>query len=100
MSGKTNVWARRRARRALVQAVYQWQMNQSDSRSIEAEFAGTDALKKADTDFFREVLQGVLHHSGELDEKIAPELDRSLTLFPVRGNPVPRTAGPSARRSW
>ena len=75
---KTNVWARRRARRALVQAVYGWQMTQADAHEIEAEFMAGDALTKADTAFFHELLNGVLLDSATLDALLAEVIDRKL----------------------
>ena len=75
---KTNVWARRRARRALVQAVYGWQMTQADAHEIEAEFLAGDALTKADTSFFHEMLAGVLLDSATLDALLAEVIDRKL----------------------
>lgn len=72
-------WARRRARRALVQAVYQWQMAGGTPSEIEAEFEGNGSLDKADQAFFRELLGGVLRHTAELDALLAPVLDRTIT---------------------
>ncbi len=76
---KSNVWARRRARRALVQAVYQWQMADNDLVRIEADFLASGSLDKADVEFFRELLRATLSGIGELDEMISPLLDRSLS---------------------
>ena len=76
---KSNVWARRRARRALVQAVYQWQMADNDLMRIEADFLASGSLDKADVEFFRELLRATLSGIGELDEMISPLLDRSLS---------------------
>jgi N utilization substance protein B len=78
MSSKPNPWARRKARRALVQAVYQWQMADADTAVLEREFLEAQALEKADVDFFSELLRGVLHHSDEIDASFSPFLDRSL----------------------
>ncbi|MFV2089059.1 MAG: transcription antitermination factor NusB [Pseudomonadales bacterium] len=73
-----NRWARRRARRALVQAVYQWQMAGSTSQEIEDEFHANGSLDKADGDFFQELLRGVLLNCASLDEHLAAVLDRPL----------------------
>lgn len=75
---KLNVWARRQSRRALVQAVYQWQMSDCDASKIEADFLSSGSLEKADQEFFREVLRGVLAECEALDAEIRPLLDRSL----------------------
>jgi N utilization substance protein B len=74
----TGRWARRRARRALVQAVYGWQMAGGTSAEIAADFADEGSLAKADEALFRELLTGVLHHSEALDALLAPLLDRPI----------------------
>lgn len=51
--------ARRQARRALVQALYQWQMTGLETVMLLAQFQEDDTLKSADTEFFREVLLAV-----------------------------------------
>jgi N utilization substance protein B len=75
---KSNVWARRRARRALVQAVYQWQMSESDVVRIEADFLADGALDKADVEFFHEQLRATVADPGTLDDLLTPLLDRKL----------------------
>ena len=75
---KANRRARHRARRALVQAVYKWQMTDADTDKVAAEFAESGALEKADGEFFDELLRGVLLASDELDELLSPNLDRVL----------------------
>ena len=74
----SNVWDRRRARRALVQAVYQWQITSVDAFAVEKEFLDSGALKKVDSDFFTALLRGVTVGSEELDALLAPLLDRNL----------------------
>ena len=74
-SGK---WARRKARRALVQAVYQWQMAGGSTAEIEAEYQGNGSLDKADGDFFEDLLRGVLLNCADVDELLSPVLDRRL----------------------
>jgi N utilization substance protein B len=71
-------WARRKARRALVQAVYQWQMAGGTTAEIEAEFESNGSLDKADADLFRELLRGVLLNCDEVDALLAPVLDRPI----------------------
>ena len=74
-SGK---WARRKARRALVQAVYQWQMAGGTATEILQEYETNGSLDKADADFFRELLEGVILNTAALDEMLVPLLDRSI----------------------
>ncbi|MCE2460954.1 MAG: transcription antitermination factor NusB [Pseudomonadales bacterium] len=73
-----NVWARRRARRALMQAVYAWQMTDGDVADIAAQFDGSEHLKRADEDYFNECLRGVLAGVDELDPLFEPYLDRRI----------------------
>ena len=87
---KINPWARRQARRALVQAVYQWQMSGSDSSAVLQEFLASDTLKKADQAFFSECFTGLVRHvdrspadsaesvADPLDALFAPLLDRAV----------------------
>jgi len=72
-------WARRKARRALVQAVYQWQMAGGTSAEIEAEYTANGSLDKADQVFFHELLGGVLRHTAEIDALLAPVIDRTIS---------------------
>ena len=71
-------WGRRKARRALVQAVYQWQMSSNDIASVLDDFRADDALKKADVVFFGEMLRLVAQQAGDLDETFAKLLDRDV----------------------
>ena len=73
---KTNMWARRKARRALTQAAYQWQVNETAVLQLRREF-GEKALDKADADFFADVLSLMVKHIAELDDQLAPLLDRA-----------------------
>ena len=73
---KTNMWARRKARRALVQAAYQWQVSQTDVLQLRQEF-DEKALDKADAEFFAKILALMVRHVDELDAQLAPLLDRA-----------------------
>ena len=74
---KPNIWARRKARRALVQAAYQWQFANSDLAQLQTEFAER-ALDKADDEFFVDILARMINHSDELDAMLTPLLDRPI----------------------
>ena len=73
---KINVWARRKARRALAQALYQWQLSANSVSSVLADFNNGDALKKADTEFFEDVLRKTVVEAEHLDAVFTPLLDR------------------------
>jgi N utilization substance protein B len=72
-------WARRRARRLLLQALYQWQMSGTDEADIERQFREDPAFARVDGAFFHEVLRGVIASCATLDESLAPLLDRKVT---------------------
>ncbi len=95
----TDPRARRRARRALLQALYAWQLTGAAVTELRAQFsftaksaspAGTalaDAernlvertqLRGADEAFFAECLAGVVRHRDDLDALFVPYLDRAL----------------------
>lgn len=71
-------WARRKARKVAMQAVYQWQMTGADLRPLEQEYRVAGALKKTDDEFFSELLQGVVRNHEALDARLAPLLDRAV----------------------
>ena len=75
-NNKSSVWARRKARRALLQAVYQWQLTDHDFSDIRDDFASGEALKKADAAFFEELLGYVMRRTDELDDSFGALLDR------------------------
>lgn len=76
--GKVNPHARRQARRALVQAIYQWQMAGTEAQALAEEFRESGALAKADQAFFEQVLSMTIGQCEGLDASFAGLLDRDL----------------------
>lgn len=78
-------YARIRARRSAVQALYQWNMSKVPIQDVINEFVDERSeLKKADTDYFKEILRGTAKESESLNAQLLPLLDRSLEdLDPV-----------------
>jgi len=75
---KANLGPRHRARQAAVQALYQWQLTEQSPERIEEHFILDHEMHDVDMDYFHHlVLEIPLHHS-ELDDHIAPHLDRNL----------------------
>jgi len=72
-------WSRRRARRLLLQALYQWQMSGADPADIERQFGEDPNFARVDVAFFHEVLRGVIDNPDTLDACFAPLLDRKVT---------------------
>ena len=72
--------ARVRARRTAVQACYQWLINKQPVTAVIKEFENDRAeLRKADKEYFRDLLEGINRYSQELDDTLAPLLDRPLS---------------------
>ncbi len=74
-------WARRRARRQLLQALYQWQLGRADAAEIERQFAEDASFRRIDRTFFHEVLRGVITEQDRLDALLAPHLDRQVSAL-------------------
>jgi N utilization substance protein B len=70
--------ARSRARQAVLQALYQWQMSGLPPAEIASQFLGDRPMQKVDIEYF----QALLHHIPEqvqvLDRLLVPLLDRSI----------------------
>jgi len=68
---------RQKARRMLLQALYQWEMAKAPVNEIMAEYL-VYYKGKIDRDFFKEVFPEVVKHAAELDTMMVPLLDREL----------------------
>lgn len=84
MENREIIRRRQRARKILVQALYQWQMNASDINEIQAQFITENNPDKFDQDYFCHILKGITEHLDQLDQEIIPHLDRATNLL----NPV------------
>lgn len=73
------------ARRLTVQALYQWLVNETSPETLLRQFAEQpEGLGRADPDYFSELLHGVVAAKAQLNEVVAPHLDRPLEqLDPV-----------------
>ncbi len=80
-----SVAARVRARRAAVQALYQWFLTEQPVTEIIDEFErDRKELKKADAGYFRDILNGSTGNSAAIRDSLAPFLDRAMhELDPV-----------------
>ncbi len=76
MAGKGHYEPRRRARRRALQAIYQWQMTGQEPGEILRQFLEIQDMKGVDVDYFELLLLGVGGNSDDLDEALAPLLDR------------------------
>jgi N utilization substance protein B len=73
-----NPYARRKARRLALQAIYQWQFTEIAIKEIEAQFLENCNPKKIDIPYFSELVTGVINNIANIDEQMRPFLDRAL----------------------
>jgi transcription antitermination protein NusB len=74
---------RQKARRMLLQALYQWEIARASVNDILAEFL-VYYQGKIDREFFKQVFPDVISHVDELDEMLRPWLDREIkSLDPI-----------------
>ena len=75
---------RHRARRGVVQALYQWQLTAQEVDEIAGQFRGGEALDGADRDYFDAAFAGVTSQRERLELSLDPFLERGLSeLDPV-----------------
>ena len=70
--------SRSKARRFVLQALYQMQMNGDSAADVFAQFVQDNDMKKVDTQYLRELLMGIDVTRASLLELIAPKLERDL----------------------
>lgn len=70
--------SRSRARQAVIQALYQWQVTGQSVGDIVPLFLRTAESGGLDEEYFAELIQGVPGNVVELDALLAPHLDRPL----------------------
>lgn len=75
---------RHHARRLALQALYQWLVAETESTGLLEQFAQDPGMARANAEYFRDVVNGVIKHRAALDQRFAPLLDRPLQqLDPV-----------------
>ena len=80
--------ARSRARRRAVQAIYAWQIGGQGMDKVIEQFRHEQDMKVADLAYFEDALHGVEARCAELDEGLAPHLDRAVESV----DPIERAA--------
>lgn len=70
--------SRHKARRAAVQALYQWQLTRQDPAEIEQHFLLDRDMKDVDVEYFHRLIHEVPRHQHELDDYLSPYLDRDI----------------------
>ena len=75
--------SRRRARRRALQALYQWHLTGQEADEILKQFREEQDFSNVDTELFASLVRKVIRQQDELDEKIAPFLDRPVKQLDV-----------------
>ncbi len=76
--------ARRRAREAALQGLYQWLLAGEDAGAIDAHMREQDGFGKADAAHFDALLHGCITEASDLDAVLAKHVDRKTTeLSPI-----------------
>lgn len=72
------------ARRLALQAIYQWQVGGGETGEILDQFALDENMRRADADYFRELVRGVRDNTAQLDAEIGRYADRAVaSIDPV-----------------
>ncbi|TNC82280.1 MAG: transcription antitermination factor NusB [Oleiphilus sp.] len=77
-AGRPSTSQRKRARKLVLQALYQWQISGADISQIEAEFRSDNDFEKVDGGYFSELIRAIPKSIDELDETFANLLDRPI----------------------
>jgi N utilization substance protein B len=86
MSGRADrgAGARTVARKLALQAIYRWQLNVCPWQDLVTEFATDPDMPRADSEYFRALIEGICGARDTLDEALAPLIDRSpAALDPI-----------------
>ena len=73
--------SRTNARKAAVQALYQWQMTGQSLVEIERQFKEEDRLKDAQKSYFTELFHGVPKNLAEIDLALTEFVDRPVDMI-------------------
>jgi transcription antitermination protein NusB len=69
------------ARKLAMQALYRWQLNDAPWQDLVSEFATEEGMDRADSGYFRELIQGVCGARDVLDAELATYMDRNPALL-------------------
>ena len=84
MENRQVIRKRQKARKLLVQALYQAHLNHADAGEIIAQFLTENDTSKFDQTYFEQILKGILREQAQIDAHIKNYLDRTVELL----NPV------------
>jgi len=76
MSNVSLAKGRSNARKKAMQALYQWSISGNELKEIEVQFQSEQDMSKVDTDYFHQLLFEVPKSLSDLDQELAPMMDR------------------------
>ena len=85
---KKSIAGRSKARRFVLQALYQMQLSGCTAVEVEAQFLADHNMKRVDTEYLHELLTGISENKESLSDLLKPELDRGFEEL----DPVERAA--------
>ena len=79
----THAFSRQRAmaRKLALQALYRWQINECPWQDLVQEFGAAEDMPRADSEYFRELVEGICAARTTLDEQLAGFIDRTPALL-------------------
>ena len=69
------------ARKLALQALYRWQLNDCPWQDLVQEFADAEDMPRADRDYFRALIEGVVRSHPQLEARLAGYTDREPRLL-------------------
>jgi N utilization substance protein B len=76
--------SRRRSREFALQGLYQWQLAGTDPLTIAEQLSDADDFNKIDNEYFKLLLTGAVAGAADMEQLIAPLLDRAYkSMSPV-----------------
>ena len=70
--------SRHKARRAAVQALYQWQLTREPPTGMETHFGLEQELANIDMEYFQQLVAEIPRQCAALDQSLRPHVDRAL----------------------
>lgn len=83
-----NLARRHRARKRLLQALYQWQLNNSPAGEIIEQFMDEQNMDKVDVPYFQHNLRQITEHADALRATFHPHLGRNIKDIGVVENAI------------
>ena len=78
MSDHRKSGARSVARKLLMQSLYEWQLNHQPWQDLYNQYLASEDMKRADREYFRELIEAIVTGHQALDERLQTFIDRPL----------------------